>query len=273
VNLLRAVAWTGRAVFLIVIAIWFVASFAGAYLALFVFWPFLSLGFVIAWAAWRIIGHGDGNVIGVGPRPMRLRRVDVDGSPLPLGRRVFVSVDPQFSVELAPSRWVEAFYLVVSAPFVLQGPLFVAASLFELAGREEPRVVVEWSWLPIGVLLLADFGVSLAAFVAWAGREFVAPGTAGKRIAVPFLGRALCLSHSDVCAIEVGRGLGPSGRNADRIRASRRHGEPVDLIPGAWVSDAGPTAELVPLAELLARAAHVPLLPLGGNAAELGTRS
>ena len=264
------------AVVLVVLAVWFVASCAPAYVALFCLWPFLSLGFVILWTAWRITGHGDESsyVISIERRPVRPRRIKVDGSDLPLGKRVLVTVDPRFSVELAAPRWVEALYLIVFAPFVFQTPLFVAALLLQLAGREEPRIVVEWSWLPIGAMLVAGFGVGLIAFVSWAGRDFVRPGTIGKRITVPLLGRALCLSHPDVCAVEVGRGPSPSGHIADHIRVIRTQSDPVELIAGAWVlPDARAAAELLPLAGLIARAAHVPLLPMSGTAADLGTRN
>jgi hypothetical protein len=270
----EALYLAAKAVVMVVLALWFLAASAGAYVALFFFWPFVSLGFVIVWAARRTTGHADDSVVSVEWRPARQRRIKVDGSDLPLGKRVLVTVDPRFSVELAAPRWVEALYLILWAPFVLQGPLFAASWLLEMAAREQPHVVVEWSWLPIGVMLLAGFGVGLTALVSWAGRDFVRRGTIGKRIAVPILGPALCLSYPDVCAIEVGRGPSPSGHHiADRIRVIRSHGAAVELIPGAWVSsDARPTVELLPLAHLIARAAHVPLLPLS-EPRNLGTRN
>jgi hypothetical protein len=262
-----------KAVFVVVLALWFLASCVAAYVALLGFWPMLSLVFAIGWASWRITGHADGAVVSVERRPARQRRIKVDGSDLPLGKRVLVTVDPRFSVELAAPRWVEALSLLLWAPFVLQAPLFGAPWLLEMAGREQPHVVVEWSWLPIGTMLFAGFGVGLVAFVAWAGRDFVGPGTIGKRIEVPLLGRALCLSHADVCAIEVGRDSTPSHRAADHIRVIRTNGEPVELIPGAWaLPDAGATPELLPLAGLIARAARVPLRPLS-EPRNLGTRN
>jgi hypothetical protein len=269
----EALYMAAKAVFVVVLALWFLASCVAAYVALFGFWPMLSLAFTIGWASWRISGHADGTVISVERRLARQRRIKVDGSDLPLGKRVLVTVDPRFSVELAAPRRIEAFSLLVWAPFVLQGPLFAALWLLETAGREQPHVVVEWSWLPIGAMLFAGFGCGLIACVACAGRDFVGPGTIGKRIAVPFLGPALCLSYPDVCAIEVGRDSTPSRGATDHIRVIRTNGEPVELIPGAWaLPDAGATPELLPLAGLIARAARVPLRPLS-EPRNLGTRN
>lgn len=258
-QLLReAIYIAARAVILVVLAIWIVAASAGASVALFVFWPFLSLAYLIIWAIARFIGHADtsGWGISVQRRSGRLRRTRVGGSDLPLGKRVFVTVNPQFSVELATPRWVEAAYLILWAPFMLQCPLFIAALLLQLAGREEPQVVVEWSWLAIGAVLLAGFYVSLIVFVCWASREFVGPGMTGRRLAIPFLGLALCIAYRDVCAVEVGR----DQNRADHVRLIRTGGEPIQLRAAArFMGDVPTSADLLPLAELLAHAAHVPL--------------
>ncbi len=258
VEQLRAVVWiAAKAVVLFVLAIWFVAASAGAYLAVFGFWPFLSLAYLIIWAVARFAAHADtsGWGISVQQRSGRLRR-RVGGADLPLGKRVFVTVNPHFSVELAAPRLLEAVYLILWAPFVLQSPLYVTASLLLLAGREELRVVIEWSWLAIGAVLLAGFYVSLVACVSWAAREFVGPRMIGRRLAIPFLGRALCIAHRDVCAVEVV--LDP-GR-ADHVRLIRTGGEPMELrFAARFMGGVQPTADLLPLAELLAHAAQVPL--------------
>lgn len=257
---LRAGAYAvARAVVLVVIAIWGVASFAGAYGALLFFWPFLSVVYLIVWPIARFIGHADttGWGISVQKRSGRLQRSRVDGSDLVLGKRVFVTADPEFSVELAAPRWLEAIYLILWAPFVLTFPLAVVTSLVQLAGREQPQVIVEWSWLAIGGVLLAGFYVSLVACVSGAAHEFAAPGMIGRRLAIPIVGRALCIAYRDVCAVEIGR----DANRGDHVRLLRTGGEPMEIRTAArFMGRAQPAADLLPLAGLLARAARVPVL-------------
>lgn len=258
-NQLRAVAYkAAKGAILLVLAIWVVAASAGAFVALVFFWPFLSVIYLLVWPIARFIAHDDtsGWGISVQKRPGRLRRTHVGGTDLPLGKRVFVAISPEFSVELAAPRWLEAVYLILWVPFILAGPLVIATALFQLAGREEPQVVVEWSWLPIGVVLFAGFYVGVVACVSWAAREFVGPGMIGRRLAIPFLGRALCITHRDVCAVEVV--VDPS--RADHVRLIRAGGEPMELrFAARFMGGVQPTADLLPLAELLAHAAQVPL--------------
>ena len=190
---LRAGAYAvASAVVLVALAILAVASCASAYVALLFFWPFLSVVYLIVWPIARFIGRADtsGWGISVEKRSARLQRTRLDGSDLALGKRVFVAADPDFSVELAAPRWLEAIYLILWAPFVLTGPLYVVAALLQLVGREEPQVVPEWSWLPIGGILFAGFYVSLVGCVSWAAHEFVGPGMIGRRLAIPIAGRA-----------------------------------------------------------------------------------
>ena len=242
------------------LAIWFLAASAGAYCALVVFWPFLSVVYLLFWPIARYIDHADtsGWGISVKRRSGHLRRIEVGGSDLPLGKRVFVTVNPELSVELAAPRWLQAVYLVLWAPFILPFPVFIATSLLQLAAREEPRVMVESPWLATGAVLLAGLYVGLVACVSWAGHEFIGPRAVGRRLSIPGLGLALCIAHHDVCAVEVGR---DTDRD-DHVRLIRTAGEPVELRAAArFIGHRQPAADLLPLAELFANAAHVPLVP------------
>ena len=273
---LRALAyWIGRAIILLILAIWFIAAFAGAYGALWVFWPFISICCLSVWAVWRVTGHGAGGsglAIQRSVGPAR-RRVLCD-SKLPHGSRVLATIDPSFSLELAEPLWLQTANAIMWAPFFLQGPLLVAAQLFWLAGREEPRVVIEWSWLAIGVLLLAGFVMSTVVFVSFAWRPFVAPGTIGRRLRIPVFGLALVATDHDVIAVEIRRGHEfPDHTAMHRVCFVRIGGEAVDLALGEMAPvHAQPAQELVALATLLARAARVPLRLTNTNSTELGTR-
>ena len=256
---LRAYAYAvSRAIVLTLIAIWAVASFAGAYVALLFFWPFLSVAYLIIWPIAHFVGHADtsGWGISVQKRSGRLRPIQVNGSDLHLGKRVLATDDPDFSIELAAPRWLEALYLILWAPFVLTFPVAVVTSLLQLAGREQPQVVAEWSWLVIGGVLLAGFYTSLVACVSWAAHEFAAPGIIGRRLAIPIVGRALCVAYRDVCAVEIGR----DAARGDHVRLIRTGDEPMEIRAAArFLGGTQPTADLRPLAELLAHAARVPL--------------
>lgn len=275
-NTLRAVlGMAGKLVIQLVLAVWFIGACAAAYVALWFFWPMLSSAFVVVWAVCRVARLGNLDMAGVSVelRRGRLRSLRVAGSDRPMRRQVLASTDPTFSVELALSRWLEAAIALAWAPLVFQGPLFIAASLLQLAAREEPQVVVEWSWLPIGAMLLAGQAVSLVAFVWYAGRRFVGPATIGRRLNIPLSGRVLCVAYRDVCAVDIQ--CGPKVLehiSVHVIRFIRTGGESVDLTLGAdGFPGAQPSAELLALTELLARTARVPLRPPCG-AAELGTR-
>jgi hypothetical protein len=273
---LRAFAyWIGRAILLLVLAIWFIASCAGAYGALFVFWPVISVCFLSVWAIWRVTGHGAGASgvtlqRSVGPTRKRL----LCHSYLPHGRRVLATTDPSFSLELAMPLRYEAANAILWAPFFLQGPLLVAAALVQLAGQEEPRVVIAWSWLAIGVMLLAGLVMSAVAFVSYAARQFVAPGTIGRRLRIPLFGLTLITTHRDVIAVEIRRGLElPDHTAIHHVRFVRTSGESVDVAFGE-LKPVGtqPSDELFALATLLARAARVPLRQTNATTTELGTR-
>ncbi len=258
-QLLAAAPQVAAAIILFPLVIWVIASCAAAYVALLVFWPFLSVIYLIVWPIARFIGHVDTSGWGISlqKRSGRLRRNRVGGSDLPLGKRVFVTADPEFSVELAAPRWLEAVYLILWAPFVLTFPLFIATSLLQLASQEQPQVVLEWSSLALGAMLLSGFYVSLVACVSWGAHEFVRPGIVGRRLAIPFVGHALCITHRDVCAVEVGE----DASRGDHVRFIRTGGEPMEIRASArfMVGDCHAAADLLPLAELLARAAQVPL--------------
>ena len=275
---LRAFAYAiGRAIVLLVLAIWFVAASAGAYAALFFFWPFLSVCFLVVWAVCRIAGMSQPDTVAVTiERPPRHSvLMTIGGSDRPMGRRVLTTIGPPFSVEIAQPRWFEVVNVVVWAPFFLQGPLLIGLSLCQLAAQEEPRIVVEWSWLPIGALLVAGFVASTIAFMSYAARHFVEPGTIGRRVQIPFTDRALCAAHRDVCAIELQRGpemLG--GSSFRRLRVIRKVGEPQDLTMGAPAApDAPAPKELLALARVLAHAARVPLRVQDGDGTDIGTRN
>jgi hypothetical protein len=258
--LLAAMHWVARAVVLVVIAIWAAASFAGAYVAMLFFWPFLSVVYLIVWPIARFIGHADttGWGISLQKRSGRLRAIRVNGSNVHLGKRVLATDEGEFSIELAPPRWLEALYLILWAPFVLTLPVVVATALLQLVGREEPQVVVEWSWLTIGGVLIAGFYASLVGCVSWAAHEFVGPGMIGRRLAIPIVGHALCVAYRDVCAVEIGR----DADRGDHVRLIRHGDAPMEIRAAArFLGRAQPTADLLPLAELLARAARVPMRP------------
>jgi hypothetical protein len=273
---LRAFAYgVARAIVLLVLGIWFIASCVGAYGALFFFWPFISVVYLSAWAVWRVSGHGAGGSgvaleRNVGPARQRLLR----NSHLPSGRRVLATTDPSFSVEIAMPLWYETANALLWAPFLLQVPLVVAAEFLRLAGQEEPRVVPEWSWLAIGVVLLAGLVMSVVVFVSFAAREFVAPGTIGRRIRTPLFGLALITARHDVVAVEIRRGPElPDHTVIHRVRIVRRGGESVDVAIGeVFPVGAQPADELFALATLVARAARVPLRLTTASSTELGTR-
>jgi hypothetical protein len=273
---LRGIAYgIGRAIVMLVLAIWFIASCAGAYGALFVFWPFISVCFLSVWAVWRVTGHGNGvgGVAlqrGVGPARQRLLR----HSYLSPGRRVLATSDPSFSLELAMPLWYEAANAILWVPFLLQGPLLVAAQLCWLASQEQPRVVIEWSWLAIGLMLVAGLVTGAVAFVSYAARQFVAPGMIGRRFRIPLFGLALVTAHRDVIAVEIRRGIElPDHTAIHHVRFVRTSGESVDVAFGEMTPvGAQPADELVALGTLLARTARVPLRVPNENSAELGTR-
>lgn len=269
---LRVFAYAvGRALVLFVLAIWFIASCAGAYVALWFFWPMLSSAVVVVWAVCRVAGLGKPDMarVSIERRRGRQRHLRIAGADRPMRLQILASIDPTFSIELALSRWLEAARAILWAPFLFQGPIFIAASLLVEAAREEPQVVVHWSWLPIGAMLLAGQAVSLVAFVWYAGRRFVGLGTIGRRLKIPLSGRVLCVAYPDVCAVDIQ--CGPrvlEHISVHVIRFIRTGGESVDLTLGANAfPGARPSAGLLALTELLARTARVPL-----RAAELGTR-
>jgi len=275
VKQLRAFGYAvGRALILFVLAIWFIASCAGAYAALFVFWPFLSVVFVVVWAVCRLLGltHPDTAAVTVERRTARLRRLTFGASDRPPHRRVLAAVKPSFSVEIAQPRWLEVAHGILWAPFFLQGPLLIGMSLLQVAAQEEPRIVVEWSWLPIGAMLIAGFAATAVAFASYAARHFVAPATIGRRIQIPLTDYALCAAHRDVSAVEIQRGTELIDRNSFyRIRFLRSGGEPWDLTLGITNSpDAPPPDELVALAKVLAHAARVPLRAPAGSDGGIG---
>lgn len=273
---LRAFAYAvGRTLVLFVLAIWFIAACAAAYVALWFFWPMLSSAFVVVWVVCRAARLGNIDMAGVSIEPARgrLRRLRVAGSRRPMRRQVLARIDPAFSVELALSRWLEAATAILWAPFVFQGPIFIAASLLVEAAREEPQVLIQWSWLPIGAMLVAGQALSLVAFAWYAGRRFVGPATIGRRLNIPLSGRALCVAYRDVCAVDIQ--CGPKvveHMSVHVVRFIRTRGESVDLALGDEASPgAPPSAELRALTELLARTARVPLRSTSCTA-ELGTR-
>jgi hypothetical protein len=276
VKVLHAFAYAvGRALVLFILAIWFIAACAGAYVALWFFWPLLASAGVVVWAVCRAAGWGKPEMasVSIEPRRGRLRRLRVAGSHRPMRRQILASIDPAFSVELAPSRWLEAATLLLCAPFLLQGPIFVAASLLVEAAREEPQFVIEWSWLPIGAVLVAGQAVSLVAFVWYAGRQFVGPATIGRRLNIPLSGRALCVAHRDVCAVDIQCGAELAEHiSVHVVRFIRTRGESVEVALGdEALAGAPPSAELLALTKFLARTARVPLRPTSCTV-ELGTR-
>ena len=255
---LRAGAYAvARAVVLAVIAIWAGRQLCGRLRGAV---RLLAVPIVVYLIIWRSRGSSVTLTQVAGASASRsdqtLQRSRVHGSDLALGKRVFVTADPS-------SRWnsprrdgFEAIYLILWAPFVFTGPLFAAATLLEQIGREEPQVVAEWSWLPIGGILLAGFYVSLVGCVSWAAHEFVGPGMIGRRLAIPIVGRALCIAYRDVCAVEIGR----DADRGDHLRLIRTGTEPMEIRAAArFMGRAQPTVDLLPLAELLARAARVPV--------------
>jgi hypothetical protein len=146
-----ALFMVGKAIVVVVLAIWFAASFAGAYLALYVFWPLLSLGFVIAcgiaWSVRRFSGGAD------------------------VSRESAVATVRRSSVPRARPFWEKPAYVLLCAPFVLQSPMAIAWELLRLAAQEEPHVVVGWSWLGSGALLIAGFAMSVIATRALVPRD------------------------------------------------------------------------------------------------------
>lgn len=119
--------------------------------SLYVFWPCLSLGFVILccifWVTRRFAGDADDS-----------------------HDRALTTV-PRSPVARARPRWGKPLYFVLCAPFVLQSPLAIVWAPPRLAAQKEPHVIVEWSWLAIGPLLISGFVMSRIVTIACAPRD------------------------------------------------------------------------------------------------------
>ena len=178
---------------LVVLAIWVVAASAVHLSRSSSSWPFLSVIYLLVWPIARFIAHDDtsGWGISVQKRPGRLRRTHVGGTELPLGKRVFVAFSPEFSIELAAPRWLEAVYLTPLGAIHPGGPTCHRCGAFPVGGtRRAPG--------RRGMVVAADRRRAPRRFLrrpgrvrVWGAREFVGPGIAADGSRSHFWARAL----------------------------------------------------------------------------------